>query len=356
MFETKTYEALMSEKLSRVPADLDKREGSIIFDALAPNALESAMLYAALDTVLDETFADTASRTRLIRRAAERGITPLPATAAVGVGEFDADIAVGTRFSCDKFNWVVTDKISAGKYRLTCETAGAEPNGYTGQLIPIEHIPGLGTATLTSIAINGEDEEDTDVFRKRYFDSFSGQSYGFNRRQYIEVTEALPGVGGCKPYRAWKGAGTVKLVITDSNFGAPSDALVASVQTAIDPTVNSGEGLGLVPIDHTVTVVGATGTQINIVTKLTFAAGWSITECRPYIEAAVDGYFRELNATWSDNSALIVRVSRIEAGLLALDGIADIEDTKLNGSASNLTLDKDAVAVRGTITDAGQND
>ena len=88
MYEDKTYEAILQEKLARVASSLDKREGSIIFDALAPNSLESAMIYVALDTVLNETFADTASRDYLIMRCAERGITPLPATCAVGIGEF----------------------------------------------------------------------------------------------------------------------------------------------------------------------------------------------------------------------------------------------------------------------------
>ena len=110
MYEDKTYEAILQEKLARVASSLDKREGSIIFDALAPNSLESAMIYVALDTVLNETFADTASRDYLIMRCAERGITPLPATCAVGIGEFSMDIPIGTRFSCDKYNWAVTGK------------------------------------------------------------------------------------------------------------------------------------------------------------------------------------------------------------------------------------------------------
>ena len=172
MYEDKTYEAILQEKLARVASSLDKREGSIIFDALAPNSLESAMIYVALDTVLNETFADTASRDYLIMRCAERGITPLPATCAVGIGEFSMDIPVGTRFSCDKYNWAVTEKIESLKYYLTCETAGADPNSYTGQLIPIEYIEGLATAELTSIVINGEDEEATETLRLRYLNSF----------------------------------------------------------------------------------------------------------------------------------------------------------------------------------------
>ncbi len=352
MYEDKTYEAILQEKLARVASYLDKREGSIIYDALAPNSFESAMLYVALDTILNETFADTASREYLIKRCAERGITPLAATYAVGVGEFNMNVPIGARFSCDKYNWAVTEKIEDNKFYLTCETAGADPDNYLGALIPIDYIDGLTAAALTSISINGEDEESTDALRVRYLNSFTNQAYGFNRAQYISVTEALPGVGGCKPYRAWNGAGTVKLVITDSEYQPPSEALINTVQTTIDPTQNSGDGVGLAPIDHEVTVVGAAGTTINVSTTLTFQSGWDLNECKPYIEAALDGYYSELNATWANENYLIVRVAQIEARLLGITGIVDISNTKINNQTGNLSLDKDAVAVRGSFTNA----
>lgn len=349
MYEDKTYEALLQEKLENVSDSLDKREGSIIYDALAPNSIEAAMIYVALDSVYNETYADTASRDYLILRCKERGITPHAATAAIGIGEFNMDVPIGSRFSCDKYNWVVTDKISTGKFHLTCETLGADPNGYLGMLIPIDYIEGLESAQLTEIVINGEDEESTDALRQRYFDSFSNRSYGFNRAQYIEVTEALPGVGGCKPYRAWNGGGTVKLVITDSEYGVPSSELITTVQTEIDPTQNSGDGMGLAPIDHEVTVTGVTGTTVNITTVLTYGSGWSLEECLPYIEDMLDEYYKELNSTWAREENLIVRISQIESRMLTLPGIVDIKDTKINGSAANLELDKDAIAVRGSF-------
>lgn len=352
MFEHNTYEALLQEKLATVADSLDKREGSIIFDALAPNSLESAMIYVALDSILNETFADTASRDYLIRRCAERGIVPRAATAAIGIGSFNMDVPIGSRYSCDKYNWVVTERIAEGDYYMTCETAGADPNGYAGQLIPIDYIDGLTAAELTAIAINGEDEEETEALRLRYLNSFSQQAYGFNRAQYVEVAESLPGVGSCKPYRAWNGPGTVKLVITDSNNSPPTSSLIMAVQTAIDPTQNSGEGLGLAPIDHEVTVVGATGRSINISTTLTFAPGWNLAECIPYIEEALDAYYKELNATWRDESQLFVRVSQIESRLLALDGILDLESTSLNGTGGNIALGADEVAVRGAFVNA----
>ena len=45
MFEGYTFEYLMESMLSRVPDSLDKREGSIIYDALAPAAAELAQMY-----------------------------------------------------------------------------------------------------------------------------------------------------------------------------------------------------------------------------------------------------------------------------------------------------------------------
>ena len=310
------------------------------------------MIYVALDTILNETFADTASRDYLILRCKERGIAPLSATAAIAIGEFDIDIPIGSRFSGDKYDWVVTEKISGGKYYMTCEAAGADANGYLGQLIPIDYIDGLTSAEITSIVINGEDEESTEHLRARYLNSFENQSYSFNRGQYIAVTEALPGVGGCKPYRAWNGPGTVKLVITNSDYMPPSAELINAVQTAVDPVQNSGDGIGLAPIDHEVTVFGAAGAEINIETSLSFADNWDLEECLPSIEKALDDYYQELNSLWSKENGLLVRISQIESRLLAVSGIVDISGTKLNGNTANVLLEADSVAVRGQFVNA----
>ena len=70
MFENVTFEAILEAMLDRVPNTLDKREGSIIYDALAPAAAELQNAYIALDMVLNEGFADTASWQFLVRRCA----------------------------------------------------------------------------------------------------------------------------------------------------------------------------------------------------------------------------------------------------------------------------------------------
>lgn len=350
MYESKTFETLLKEKLAIVSDVFDKREGSIIYDSLAPNSIEAAMLYFALDTVLNESFADTASRDYLVKRCAETGISPIEATKAVGYGVFNQEVDLGTRFTCDPYNWSVTEKIGNCKYYLTCETEGDAPNSFTGKLTPIDYVQGLTSAELTHIVIYGEDEEDTEVLRARYLSSFDNKSYGFNKNQYIETVESLQGVGGCKPYRAWNGPGTVKLVITDSNFETPTEALIDYVQTIIDPTQNSGEGEGLAPIDHEVTVFGVTSTTVNISTELTFSSGWDLASCITSIESAVEDYYSELNANWSKEDNIILRVAQLETNILALNGIVDISNTKLNSESGNLELDADSIIKRGTFT------
>ena len=48
MYENMTFENVMDRCLARVSASVDKREGSIVYDAIAPAAAELAILYIEL--------------------------------------------------------------------------------------------------------------------------------------------------------------------------------------------------------------------------------------------------------------------------------------------------------------------
>jgi len=352
MYENVTFESIMEDMLARVPSNMDKREGSVIWDALAPCAIELQNIYIALDTVLNETFADTANLYYLAKRAAERGIAQKLATNAVLQGEFTPvtlELPIGSRFSCDTLNYVVTEKIQDGVYKLTCETVGVEGNRHLGTLIPIDYIDGLATAALTEILIPAEDDEDVESLRQRYFDSMTSQAFGGNVADYKEKTISLDGVGGVKVVPVWNGGGTVKLTIIDSAFGVPTDELIESVQNAIDPVGHSGEGVGLAPIGHVVTVVGVTGKTIDIVTNITYQSGWAWDSAKSYILNAIDLYFKELGQVWDENESLVVRISQLESRILSCAGVLDVSGTTLNGSTSNVSLDVNEIPVRGTI-------
>ncbi len=343
-----SYEIILNRMLARVPDDIDKREGSVIYDALAPSAYELMLFYIELETAVNETFADTATRDYLVRRASERGLAPFSATYAVLEGVFDTEVPIGAVFAREALNYRVTEKISDTVYRLQCLNVGSVGNSNLGNIIPIEYIEGLTVAKLTKVLIPAEDEEDTENFRTRYFASFKSQAFGGNRADYLEKTTSIDGVGGCKVYPTWNGGGTVKLVVLDSNYNKPNSELLAMVQEEIDPV--SGSGLGIAPIGHSVTVIGATEKTISVSSSFVFAQGQSFASSQTAIEAAIDEYFHELRTAWQNEDMLIVRVSQIETRLLALSQVLDISNTKILGGTQNITLQSEEIPIRGVVT------
>ncbi|MEK4170955.1 baseplate J/gp47 family protein [Lysinibacillus sp. FSL L8-0312] len=356
-FELNTsYEDLLVQKLSNVPTQ-DKRETSLIYQATAANTAETAQILFTLLNYENQMFADTAPRENLVRRAAERGLSPTPATKAIRKGVFNIDVPIGARFSQEEYNYVALEKIENGIFKLECETVGEVGNFETGQLIPIDYITGLETAQLTDLLIPGENEEDTEAFRSRYFNSFESVSFGGNRADYKERVGNIPGVGGARIYRAKYGGGTVGVTIIDSTYSKPSTALVELVQQLIDPLDSQGDGVGLAPIDHVVTISAVNETVVNIATTLTLQSGWSFGDVENAIKEVIDGYFKEIAEQWAkaitkqeDNTGLIVRISQIETRILGIDGVIDIANTTLSGTASNLELDKEAIPKRGTVS------
>lgn len=397
MFEHVTYNDILERMMSRVSSKLDKREGSVIWDAHSPAALEIMALYIELERVINESFGDTASREFLIKRCAERGITPYPASKAVCRGEFtpeSIDVS-GKRFNIGEINFIVTEKISDGVYKTECEQAGSAGNHYLGQLTPIDYVSGLQTAELTELLIPGEDEEDTEELRRRYFDSFEDKAFGGNVKDYITKTNAIAGVGQTKVTRVWNGdikpsemiptaeietwynsvrntvsggvktwldtvfraaiekkltvGGTVLLTILGADFEEASPELIAKVQEKIDPEPYGGEGLGLAPIGHIVKVQSAEPVRVNIALKIAFEEGYSEKNLRESIENAVSEYLLELRKNWGENTASAVRISQIETRILAIKGVADIGGTRLNGAEKNLLLTSLQIPVSGGI-------
>lgn len=398
MYENTTYEVILQRMLDRVPDKFDKREGSIIWDTHSPTAIELQILYIELDAILREAYGDTASREFLILRCRERGISPYEATRAVLKGVFTPSTidVTGQRFNIGDVNYVVIGKIADGVYQIECETAGRIGNQFFGTMIPMEYIKGLKTAELTEILIPGEDEEETEDLRQRYFASFEESAFGGNRADYLEKTNAIPGVGRTKVTRVWnadispadmipkesvetwyngiKGTltgevrywldavfhaakkkklttgGTTLLTILNSDFGVASDTLIQTVQTAIDPEVNAGDGFGLAPIGHVVKVESAKAKEITIKTTLTFETGYGWGNLQSPIEEAISAYFLELRKEWADSSYLIVRLSQIDNRILNVPGIIDVQDTSINGSQSNLDLGKYEIPVFGGVS------
>ena len=66
MYGDISYEVILKRMMERAPAGVDKREGSILYDAMAPAAAEIQNTYIELGWALEQIFADTAIREYLV--------------------------------------------------------------------------------------------------------------------------------------------------------------------------------------------------------------------------------------------------------------------------------------------------
>lgn len=350
-YENYSFENILNRMLEIVRDKnntIDTREGSVIHDALSPASVEFQNLFMELNALLNDTFADTASRDYLILRCAERGLTPEEATHAILKGEFNMNVPIGSRFSLNELNYTVIEKINDCIFKLQCETTGTIGNSYFGTMIPIEYIEGLETCILTELLIPGEDEEDTEILRQRYFASFDTRAYGGNIKDYLEKTNSIQGVGNTKVVPVWNGGGTVLLIIIDSTFRKATPTLIQLVKDTLDP-MPYGTGQGLAPIGHVVTVRTVDEVLINITSTLTFDPSYTFERVKEQIENTLNDYMLSLRKSWANSINLIVRISQIETRLLNVEGIIDIANTRINGKYNNLELDEYEIPIFNSI-------
>lgn len=351
MNEIPTYEQLLQRCLDRVPNTVDKRQGSIIYDALAPCCVELAQMYIELSAIYDQVFIDTAVGSALDALVKQNGVYRKEATKAVRKGEFNLVVPVGSRFSDGTNSYIVISNIEGtNDSRLQCEQAGNVGNSYYGSLTPISYVNGLTKAELTDIIDTGDDTESDNALRERYMETVTAPQFGGNISDYQNKVKAITGVGGCKVVPIWNGGGTVKLIITNSLYQTPDESLIEEVQEIVDPTQDQ-TGIGIAPIGHIVTVEGAESSNITISGTFTLQSGTEPDDIKQQVNEVVDNYFNSLAKEWDSEENIIVRVSQIETRILGVNGVLDITNVKLNSGTANISLESNQIPKRnGDVT------
>ncbi|MED2945132.1 baseplate J/gp47 family protein [Bacillus swezeyi] len=347
MFEDQTFDEIIERMLDRVPTDIDKRENSVIWNALAPAAAELAQSYIWLDTVLELVFADTAQGEFLDRRAAEAGLERQPATKAIRAGIFTKGvrIPVGSRFFVDNLYFQFTKDGN-----LECEMAGEAGNANLDgrSLLSLDTIPGLESAVMGKLLVPGKEEETDEELYARYSVRVRREAVSANKQHYKQWAEEVDGVGRAKIFPLWDGDGTVKIVITNAKMAPASDTLVDKVKDYIDPEPGKGEGQA--PIGAMVTVESAVYKTIDIEVTVVPEPDYSIEDVQKEIEEKVQSFFKEIAFTES-----IVRLSKINNIVFNADSVSDYSDVKINGDTKNLELKDEEIPKLRAVTILGQD-
>ena len=349
------YDYWLNLMLDNVPDDIDQREGSVVYDALAPAAMVMAQQSLTRANIIKQTYIKTAQGQFLDYRAAEHGTGRYAATQTEVKAKFlDSDgnpinnIQIGDQFASigETPIFYTVQKINEDLTgELTADDPGTIANSYIGQILPVTSNDTLSWAEITEIVAPARDEETDDHLRDRLLRADDWIAYGGNITDYLAMLNKISEVGAGQVYPVWNGAGTVKLVIVDNNLMPASTELVKKVKNIIDPTDNESQGYGLAPIDHQVTVVAPTPLTVNIAATVNIDGTHGADIVKAKIKTAIEEYFKLLRQSWNTidpktgrgYSQTIYR-SKILSQIMMVDGVINASVPTLNGSDQDIAL------------------
>lgn len=359
-----SFEQILDRTLSNeLLSDVDKREGSIVYDTLAPVCMELADAYAKMDILESQLSLLTATGTNLDNRAYEQGMAREQATQAERIGTFkkyqvdeqtgeyvkdendnkiliDMDIPEGSRFVSPENDSIIYEfigKDDEDKNILRCETYGTVGNEYMGTILPLTAIPDLVEAKITGTHIPAQDTESDDELRTRVINKLNSLSFGGNIDSYIEKVSSIDGVGTCKVFPAWQYNGSVLLSVVDSNYEPITQSFADRIKEEIDPEESSGQGVGFAPIGHYVTITTPIKSNVKVQFHLDLEADVTIGNVQEECEQKIEEYFNSVRHEFYQDKTLGIYRARIIDKILEIPEVLNVTDVLLNDVDADIT-------------------
>ena len=358
-----SFEKIMNRMLANERlANVDKRVGSIAYDSIAPCAMELAEVYAKMDILEEQTYLLSATGLNLDKKVYDYGVFRNKATKSQRIGNFqkyktdengdyvldsnndrilvDMEIPINSRFVVPEDS--ETTFIYIGKIDdydiLECEQSGTKGNQHIGTILPLTPIADLITAKIKSTYKFGEDEETDDELRNRTLNIINTESFGGNISDYIEKVNSIDGVGNTKVFPAWQFNGSVLLSIIDPQFNPVTEEFLKNVKEQIDPEENSGEGFGIAPIGHYVTITTPIKNEISITLSVELEAEVTVSQIQEKIEAELNKYFESVRKEFGQDKTLAIYRARVIDSVLNVREVLNVKNVLLNNIDEDIIL------------------
>jgi hypothetical protein len=206
MYEDITAQTLLDLCLEEVPEDLDKRQGSVIYNVLAAACNRLDDTFAELDNVYENTYPETAGGEFLDGLAEFEGLFRRPGTYSIRKATFtntetgepitNFDDLIGTSWALvddeREIEWGIPDDTLEsdwaydpllGEWKLVCDTVGPDGDLGFGPLEPVGDVDDIG-GVLETVLSMGTDEEPDEDFRERYLLAVQKKAFGGNIPDY----------------------------------------------------------------------------------------------------------------------------------------------------------------------------
>lgn len=337
MFEEFTQDNLLKLALQKSKElNVSVIEGSLCYNSAALMSVMLEDLADEAERIYINSFPDSCDREHLINFASRRGLTPQAAIKAKVKCESNVDLPVGTIVSGEELNYTVIESLgtSDGKYYmlLECESEGEVGNSFLGEIYPVDYVEGFESGKITEIVIKGKEEEDTEDFRKRYFEAVDVLPMAGNKAYYEKyVREAMPEL---KYVRVTYEDGYVVLTVGKEDLTKPDKATLDELSEIMG---ESGDGYA--PINHLVKTKAADVVELPIEVTLELDSDVVKADIEAEFKKNLDSYFETVNESFGKEDRRIVRTSMIINAATSIQGVVDCTNIKFGGSATgNLSL------------------
>ena len=327
--ESMDFTTLRKLILDMAPEDVDKSEGSFMYDAVTPIALFVSEIFSQMKLILEQSFIGTANGGNLDNLAAtmpriyryqataERLMLRLSPSSAQTIAYLQQNYTTlgfsnvsGETFKIDdEQEWLTFD--AGNIYIRVVKTVTGKGSSVVGEAMePSPAISGLEVCKVHEITSGGTDEEDDDHFRVRVWASmaspFLGSVADYQRKIFAEFPASTNGFNVENCFIIPRGSRSGYICVIPSKLGDNGEVEhctsgeLQSLQDYLDKRIDNvgGYGMGVAPIGHVVKVRDFTDYNLHMKFTVTVANGQSakldINSVREQAVAATNTYLRQI--------------------------------------------------------------
>ena len=349
-FQFPSQEELLAMGLAAVPDDMDKTENAFVHQVVKATSIMAHEVLIRGEFGFSMLFLDGLSGAYLDRFVFDRtGILRRPAVAAHGkiriTGKPGTYVPQGTAVTNGEVRFLLAygDSIGEGgtvDIEAVAETPGDQGYFPAGSLNKLAK-PILGVSDVTNVEqiANGFDIENDTSLRARYRSYFLDFPTTNNPAQFRHWANEVKGVGQARIIRAFKGPGTVKVLVLDQHYRPAESGILSAVRTHIE------ERMGFDVRELAVEAPAAVALNVRVTLRL--SDGFKDDEVktgiaerlRTWLEAYPDpNYIRAEISFWD-----------IASMIKSTPGVLDIVSMTLNGGQANVKLTEEQVPIVGVI-------
>ena len=335
MYSKETYEVIKKRILDSITIEIDKREGSFINDMISPLAAELTKTYIEFNNIINIAFVENSYDNYLDMKVNEFGVFRKDGDKAKGVlkvvGTDGTIIPTGTiALTDDGLRFILEGGIIAegqALINILAEEVGKKYNVLRNKVIKLEiDIFGVNSITNESELSGGIDRETDEELKTRFFNTIRKPQTSGNVFHYEQWALEVDGVGNAIVKPLWDGAGTVKVLISDSNKQPVSEDIINKCREHIE---------SVRPIGATVTISTPTLFNITISVDVDLDNTKELEEVKNIIQANLINYFKTCS-----NEVVFTKVGGVIANT---EGVTDYRNLTINGATSNVSIPEENI-------------